>query len=436
MSVVISDVQIHSKASLKNISAGDILLEINGNEINDVLDYQFFITEKKLKMTLQYPDGKKYKKTIRKEEYEDIGLVFDTYLMDEKQHCKNKCVFCFIDQLPKGMRESLYFKDDDSRLSFLFGNYITLTNVTRHDIDRIIKMHISPVNISVHTMNPTLRVEMMKNPNAGECLKYIDMLAEAGIQINTQLVLCPGINDGDELRFSIEKLMSYYPYVQSIAAVPVGLTKFREGLCHLEGYNEETAGEVIDIIEEYSSKYLEHIGSRVVFAADEFYLKAKREIPDAEYYEDFAQIENGVGMWADLKKQFEDAVSCSDEKIEKREVYIATGFAAYGLINHFKNLVESKYPEITVNIIKIENKFFGSSITVAGLITGTDLVDNLKDIKKGSDVLISSSMLRSEGDMFLDSMTLEEAKKISGMNIIVTERDGEELLNAILGKKE
>ena len=436
MSVVISDVQIHSKASSKNISAGDILLEINGNEINDVLDYQFFITEKKLKMTLLYPDGKKYKKTIRKEEYEDIGLVFDTYLMDEKQHCKNKCVFCFIDQLPKGMRESLYFKDDDSRLSFLFGNYITLTNVTRHDIDRIIKMHISPVNISVHTMNPTLRVEMMKNPNAGECLKYIDMLAEAGIQINTQLVLCPGINDGDELRFSIEKLMSYYPYVQSIAAVPVGLTKFREGLCHLEGYNEETAGEVIDIIEEYSSKYLEHIGSRVVFAADEFYLKAKREIPDAEYYEDFAQIENGVGMWADLKKQFEDAVSCSDEKIEKREVYIATGFAAYGLMNHFKNLVESKYPEITVNIIKIENKFFGSSITVAGLITGIDLVDNLKDIKKGSDVLISSSMLRSEGDMFLDSMTLEEAEKISGMNIIVTERDGEELLNAILGKKE
>ena len=436
MSVVISDVQKHSKAFSKDISAGDILLEINGNEINDVLDYQFFITEKKLKMTLKSPDGKTYKKTIRKDEYEDIGLLFNTYLMDEKQHCKNKCIFCFIDQLPKGMRESLYFKDDDSRLSFLFGNYITLTNVTRHDIDRIIKMHISPVNISVHTMNPTLRVEMMKNPNAGECLKYIDMLAEAGIQINTQLVLCPGINDGKELRYSIEKLMSYYPYVQSIAAVPVGLTKYREGLCRLEAYNEKTAGEVIDIIEEYSSEYLEHIGSRIVFAADEFYLKAKREIPDAEYYEDFAQIENGVGMWADLKKQFENALSDSEKKVEKREVYIATGFAAYGLMNYFKGLVESRYPDVTVNIIKIENKFFGSSITVVGLITGKDLVDNLKGLNKDSDVLISSSMLRSEGDMFLDSMTLEEAERISGMNIVVTERDGEELLNAILGIKE
>lgn len=434
MSVFIKDVISKSKADKKHIKSGDILLEINSKEINDVLDYQFYSTETKLELKLSSGD-KVYTKKIRKQEYEDIGLVFDTYLMDEKQHCKNKCVFCFIDQLPKGMRDTLYFKDDDSRMSFLFGNYITLTNLSDRDIDRIIEMHISPVNISVHTMNPALRVEMMKNPNAGESLKYIERLYKAGIKMNTQLVLCPGINDGDELKMSIEKLMNFYPCVQSIAAVPVGLTKFRDNLCHLEMYDEKTAGEVIDIIEGYSSFYLEHIGSRIVFAADEFYLKANREIPDAQFYEDFPQIENGVGMWADLKKQFEDALESAENQVPDRKVYIATGVAAYGLMDYFKSLVEEKYKNVKIEIIKIENKFFGETITVSGLITGQDLVEKISNIEKGNDVLISSSMLNSDGDMFLDSMTLEEAKSLSGQNIIPNKIDGCELLDCILYKK-
>ncbi|MBQ7653559.1 MAG: DUF512 domain-containing protein, partial [Clostridia bacterium] len=391
---------------------------------------------KKIRLTLQDGNGKLYKKTVRKEEYEDLGLEFETYLMDKKQHCKNKCIFCFIDQLPKGMRETLYFKDDDARLSFLFGNYITLTNIDRHDVDRMIEMHISPVNISVHTMNPELRREMMKNPNAGENLKFIEDIAAAGLNINAQLVLCPGINDGDELRYSIEKLMSYYPAVQSIAAVPVGITKFREGLCNLKPYDEKTAGETIDIIEEYSSKYLEHIGRRIVYAADEFYLKAGRPLPDAEFYEDFAQIENGVGMWADMKSQVESALETERKNVEKRKVYIATGFAAYGLMQYIKEKVEEKYPQVDVEIIRISNDFFGSSITVSGLITGEDLLKNLKNVEKGSDVLISSNMLRSEGDMFLDSMTLEEAIEKTGLNIIPNDQDGEQLLKNILGIKE
>ena len=433
MSVKITGVVKGSKAYKKRIIPGDKLLEINSKKINDVLDYQFYCAEKKIKLKIQDTKGKIFERTIKKEQYEDIGLEFETYLMDKKQHCKNKCIFCFIDQLPQGMRDTLYFTDDDSRLSFLFGNYITLTNINQHDVDRIIEMHISPVNISVHTMNPELRVEMMKNPNAGENLKYIEQFASAGIKLNTQLVLCPGINDGEELKFSIERLMDFYPAIQSIAAVPVGITKFRDGLCRLEAYNEKTAAEVIDIIEGYSSFYLEHIGRRIVYAADEFYLKAGREMPDADFYEDFAQIENGVGMWADLKSQFEYALEEKRENVQKRKVYLATGFAAYSLMEFIKEKTEQYYPQVTVEIIKIKNDFFGSSITVSGLITGKDLLKNLEGIEKGSDVLISSNMLRSEGDMFLDSITLEEAREKSGLNIIPNDQNGEDLLKKILG---
>lgn len=436
MSVKITGVIKGSKAYKKQIHPGDVLLKINDKQINDVLDYQFYCAEKKIRLTLENAKGKVRRKTVRKEQYEDLGLEFETYLMDKKQHCKNKCIFCFIDQLPEGMRDTLYFKDDDARLSFLFGNYITLTNIDRHDVDRIIEMHISPVNISVHTMNPELRVEMMKNPNAGENLKYIEEIAAAGLDINAQLVLCPGINDGDELRYSIEKLMSYYPAIQSIAAVPVGITKYRDGLCNLNAYDEKTAGETIDIIEEYSSFYLEHIGRRVVYAADEFYLKAGRPLPDAEFYEDFAQIENGVGMWADMKSQVEIALETPYENVAKRKVYIATGFAAYGLMQYIKEKVSEKYPQVDIEIIRIKNDFFGSSITVSGLITGEDLLKNLENVEEGSDVLISSNMLRSEGDMFLDSITLDEAREKSKLNIVPNDQNGEEFLRNILGIKE
>lgn len=434
MSVRISGIEENSIAQKKRISPDDILLSVNGKEINDVLDYRFYTSSGKLKLVLQNKSGKKYSRKIRKGEYDDIGLLFETYLMDEKRHCKNKCIFCFIDQLPGGMRKPLYFKDDDSRLSFLFGNYITLTNVTLRDIERIIEMHISPVNISVHTMNPELRKQMMNNPKAGESLKYIEMLFDAGIKMNTQLVLCPGINDGEELKYSIEKLMSFYPAVQSIAAVPVGLTKYRENLPELKPYDKNTAARVIDIIESYSEKYLEHIGARIVFAADEFYLKAKRDIPPAEFYEDFPQIENGVGLWADLKNQFEIALDECRVKSVGRKVITATGEAAYPLIKSLGEKAEKKIDGLTVLPVKVRNRFFGENITVAGLITGKDLTDALKEYVDGSDVLISSSMLRSEGDVFLDDMTLEEAERILKCKIIPIENDGEKLLRSIIGK--
>lgn len=287
MSVEIKSVKKWSVAFLKGVKAGDKLVSVNGNEINDFLDYDFYVAEGE-NLSFEFErDGKR--RTVRFGKKGDFGLEFESYLMDKQKRCKNKCIFCFIDQNPEGMRESIYFKDDDSRLSFLFGNYITLTNLTDKDVDRIIKMHISPVNISVHTMNPELRVKMMKNKNAGECLNYIYRLAEAGIEINTQLVLCPGINDGDELRHSISELGKLYPAVQSIAAVPVGITKHRQGLYDMPSYSKESASEVIDIISSYGDEFLKEYGTRLVYAADEFYLKAERDIPEADYYETYLQ---------------------------------------------------------------------------------------------------------------------------------------------------
>jgi len=279
MAVIISGVEHGSVSEKKKISAGDSLISINGNAINDVLDYRFYINETKLLLSLKTAQGKSKLVLIRKDEFDDIGLEFETYLMDKQRSCKNKCIFCFIDQLPEGLRKSLYFKDDDSRLSFLFGNYITLTNLTDDEVERIIKMHISPVNVSVQTMNPGLRVKMMANPKAGESLRYLKKFADAGITLNTQLVLCPGINDGAELEFSLDELSELYPAVQSIAAVPVGLSDHREGLYPLEPYNEKTAGETIDIIDRFNEKFKAANGEIIAYAADEFYLKAKRPMP-------------------------------------------------------------------------------------------------------------------------------------------------------------
>jgi len=296
MSVLIRSVEEGSPAYKAGIQPESRLISINKNEICDVLDYRFYQNEKRLKLKVE-TNGKIKSYRIKKEEYEEIGLVFDTYLMDEQRSCKNKCVFCFIDQLPKGMRDTLYFKDDDSRLSFLFGNYITLTNITEHEIERIIKLHISPINISVHTTNPELRCKMMNNRFAGESLAVLYRLAEAGIAINCQLVLCPDYNDGDELRRSLSDLISL-PTVQSIAAVPVGLTAHRDGLAPLKPFNKETASAVLDILNEFSDLTLEKYGKRKVFGSDEFYILSERDIPEVSYYEDFLQLENGVGMWS------------------------------------------------------------------------------------------------------------------------------------------
>ena len=433
MAVTISGIGKGSLAEKKKIGAGDILLSINGNEVNDVLDYRFYINETKLLLSLETAEGKSKLVLIKKGEFEDIGLEFETYLMDKQRSCKNKCIFCFIDQLPKGLRKSLYFKDDDSRLSFLFGNYITLTNLTDSEAERIIKMHISPVNVSVQTMNPELRVKMMANPRAGESLKYLELFAQAGIALNTQLVLCPGINDGKELEYSLKELAKLYPAVQSIAAVPVGLSDHRDGLYPLKPYTKETAGEVIDIIDSFNESFEKTHGEIIAYAADEFYLKAQREMPDEDYYNGFPQLENGVGMWALLRSEFEEALSLHEPKAVSRKVTIATGEAAYPLICELSKRAEEKFSGLEVQVVAVRNRLLGRMITVSGLICGRDIADAVKDLDKGEELIIPPNCLRSEGDMFLDDMTVEELSDILKIKITQNGSSGGELLSAMLG---
>lgn len=432
MAVEIKSVKKWSVAFFKGIKAGDRLLSINSNEINDFLDYDFYIKEDKLCLELER-NGKTKTVTV-KSGGDDIGLGFESFLMDKQKRCRNKCIFCFIDQNPEGMRESIYFKDDDSRLSFLFGNYITLTNLTDSDIDRIIKMHISPVNISVHTMNRELRVKMMNNKNAGKCLDYIYRLAEAGIEINTQLVLCPGINDGKELEYSISELMKLYPAVQSIAAVPVGITKHREGLFEMPEYNKETAADVIDIIDRMGADFKCKQGVRLVYAADEFYLKAEREIPDEDYYEGYPQLDNGVGMWRSFTAEVDEFIKKLDKNAGiKGCVSLATGSAAYPLIKASAEKLTAQYKELEINIYEIKNEFYGHTVTVAGLVTGGDLIRELKDKKLGEKLIIPDVMLRSEGDLFLDNISVVEAEKELGVKIYpVCSSSGEALIEEII----
>ncbi len=433
MAVKITGIEKGSLASSKKIKSGDMLIKINGNEIRDVLDYQFYIKDTKLVLLLKEESGKSKIIVIRKEEYEDIGLEFETYLMDKQRHCKNKCIFCFIDQLPEGLRESLYFKDDDSRLSFLFGNYITLTNLTDEEAERIIEMHISPVNISVQTMNPELRVKMMINPHAGESLKYLYKFAEAGIAVNTQLVLCPGINDGKELEFSIKELFKLYPAVQSIAAVPVGLTDHRDGLYPLEPYNKKTAADVIDIIDRCNAEFEKEHGERIAFAADEFYIKAGREMPDADYYNGFPQLENGVGMWALLISEFEDALAgCEIESLE-RKVTLVTGKAAYPLIKSLADKAMKKIKGLEINVVAAENKLFGKMITVSGLLCGRDIADAVSGMDLGDELIIPPNCLRNEGDMFLDDMTVAQLSEKLGVEVKQNGSSGFDLLDAMTG---
>ena len=383
MAVIISKIVKSSFAEKKRINAGDKLISINGNPINDVLDYRFYLNEKKLVLTLETAEGKSKLVMIKKDEFEDIGLEFETYLMDKQRSCKNKCIFCFIDQLPKGLRKSLYFKDDDSRLSFLFGNYITLTNLTDSEAERIIKMHISPVNVSVQTMNPELRVKMMANPKAGESLKYLKQFADAGIALNTQLVLCPGINDGEELERSLDELSKLYPAVQSIAAVPVGLSDHRDGLYPLKPYTKETAGEVIDIIDSFNESFEKTHGEIIAYAADEFYLKVQREMPDEDYYNGFPQLENGVGMWALLKSEFEAALNeCTFTELD-RKVTVVTGEAAYPLIKELAESAENKIKNLTVQVVPAKNRLLGSMITVSGLLCGADIAAAVEGLDLG-----------------------------------------------------
>lgn len=432
MSVKVIGVEKNSPLRRK-VKSGMKLISVNGNEINDFLDYNFYIAEENLELVFE-KNTKTKKIKLKKSQYDDIGLDFENYIMDKERSCANKCIFCFIDQLPDGMRDTLYFKDDDARLSFLFGNYMTLTNMSEREIERIIKMHISPINVSVHTMNPELRIEMMGNKRAGKVLSYLNLLKEGGIKINAQLVLCPDINDGDELRFSLDELEKLYPELQSVAAVPVGLTDHREGLYKIKPYDAESAAQTLDIIEEYQNKFLKKYGTRLIFAADEFYLKAGREIPDSECYEDFPQLENGVGMWAMMREEFITALAEMPETDKKCEISIAVGEAAAPLFEYFVDLLREKCYNISVNVKAVKNRFFGSAINVSGLLTGSDLLAEFEGKPLGQRLLIPKAMLKNDENVFLDDITLEELSKRLNVQVVPVANDGYELLEKIVGE--
>ena len=435
MAVKIFDVTTGSHADKAGIKKGETLLSINSNEIVDVLDYRFYQVNRKL--TLEVADEDKNVRTIEmtKGEYEEIGLEFETYLMDKQHSCRNKCIFCFIDQLPKGMRESLYFKDDDSRLSFLFGNYITLTNITEHEIDRIIKMHISPINVSVLTTNPELRCKMMNNRFAGDTLKYLKRFADAGITLNCQIVSCPGINDGDELVRTLTDLENLG--VNMTAIVPVGLTRYRENLYPLVPYNKETAGQTIDIIEKMGDECVKKHGRRIFFPGDEFYLLAEREIPSPEFYEDFSALEDGIGMIAYLT----DDVGWKLEELDADEslchkVTIACGEGVFPYMKRIMSMINEKFPNITINTRAIKNNFFGGGVNVSGLVTGGDLIDQLRDDDLGDRLIITSSMLRFENDLFLDDVSTDDVERELGVTLVPVNNNGNDLVEAVIAGKD
>lgn len=435
MAVKIFDVTTGSHADKAGIKKGETLLSINSNEIVDVLDYRFYQVNRKL--TLEVADEDKNVRTIEmtKGEYEEIGLEFETYLMDKQHSCRNKCIFCFIDQLPKGMRESLYFKDDDSRLSFLFGNYITLTNITEHEIDRIIKMHISPINVSVHTTNPELRCKMMNNRFAGDTLKYLKRFADAGITLNCQIVSCPGINDGDELVRTLIDLENLG--VNMTAIVPVGLTRYRENLYPLVPYNKETAGQTIDIIEKMGDECVKKHGRRIFFPGDEFYLLAEREIPSPEFYEDFSALEDGIGMIAYLT----DDVGWKLEELDADEslchkVTIACGEGVFPYMKRIMSMINEKFPNITINTRAIKNNFFGGGVNVSGLVTGGDLIDQLRGDDLGDRLIIPSSMLRFENDLFLDDVSTDDVELELGVTLVPVNNNGNDLVEAVIAGKD
>ena len=434
MSVKINSVEKNSHASRCGIKNGEYLISINGNEIIDVLDFRFYQFSKELELVVQNDIGEKRVINLKKPEYDELGLLFDTYLMDEQKSCRNKCIFCFIDQLPSGMRETLYFKDDDSRLSFLFGNYITLTNITEHEIDRIIKMHISPVNISVHTTNEELRCKMMNNRFAGDALKYLRRLCESSIDVNTQIVCCPGYNDSEELKSTLNDLIDLK--VNMIAVVPVGLTAHREGLTELTPFDKEKANETIDIIESVGEMCLEKFGRRIAFAADELYIKAERKIPDASHYEDFPALENGVGLIALLDDELTWALEdYEDETDIKRKVTIACGTSVAPYMRAMMDKVEAKFSNVKVNVVPIVNEFFGGGVNVSGLVVGRDLINQLTDKELGDELLISSSMLRYENDLFLDNTSVEDVEKELNIKLSPVNNNGEELLYTIISKE-
>lgn len=430
-----------SIAEEMEIEAGDKLLQMNGEDIEDIFDYQFYVEDEYLEVLIQKPDGEEWLLEIDKDMDEDLGIVFENGLMDEYRSCHNKCIFCFIDQMPKGMRETLYFKDDDSRLSFLQGNYVTLTNMSEKDINRIIKYHLSPINVSFQTTNPELRCEMLHNRFAGDALKKVDTLYEAGIRMNGQIVLCKGVNDGKELERSISDLMKYLPQLESVSVVPVGLSKYRDGLYPLEPFNREDATEVLEMIHKAQKTAYAEYGIHFIHASDEWYVLAGQDLPEEENYDGYLQLENGVGMLRLLLNEFEEEYNIRKHNLQGAAAYetphkvisMATGKLAYHFIREMADSLMILYPNIKINVYEITNHFFGEKITVSGLLTGTDILEQLKGKELGERLLLPQNVLRSGERVFLDDLCVNDLEKALQVKLDIVKSSGQEFIETIVG---
>ena len=447
---IIQQIVPGSIAEEMEIEPGDVLVEINGQEMEDIFDYQYYCEDYEIVVTIRKPDGEEWELEIEKDEDEDLGIVFENGLMDEYRSCSNKCIFCFIDQMPKGMRETLYFKDDDARLSFLQGNYITLTNMSDRDIDKVIQYRLSPINISFQTMNPDLRCKMLTNRFAGEALKKVDRFYEAGIEMNGQIVLCKGVNDGEELEYSLQELYKYLPHLRSVSVVPVGLSKYRDGLYPLEPFNKEDAIAVIAQIEKWQKKALEEYGLHFIHASDEWYILADQDLPKEDSYDGYLQLENGVGMVRLMLDEFSEALKdaedkrkaylagkkdvCSADWFVKETISIITGKLVYPYIKQMAEQLMVVFPEKELQVLPIRNDFFGEMITVTGLLTGKDIIAQCKEVALGDRLLLPENVLRSGETVLLDDLTVEDLQKSLQVRIDIVKSSGYGFLESILCK--
>ena len=429
---VIAIVQDGSIAQELELVPGDILLTVNGQPVEDIFDYRYLMNEEFVVLEVEKANGEIWELEVEKEYEEDLGITFEKDLMDDYRSCSNHCIFCFIDQMPPGMRDTLYFKDDDSRLSFIQGNYVTLTNMSDHDIDRIIRYHLEPINISIQTMNPELRCKMLQNRFAGDALKKLQKLYDAGITMNGQIVLCKGVNDGKELDDSIRKMSAYAPVLQSVSVVPVGLTKFREGLYPMEQFQKEDALEVLEIIHSWQKKMMDQYGIHFIHASDEWYILAGKDLPLEESYDGYLQLENGVGMLRLLGEEVKEAVAGRAGDDRRIKAVSATGALAAPFIKKYMEMIHEKFPNVEVDVISIRNEFFGETITVSGLITGQDLIRQLSGRDLGEKLLLPCNMLKNEEDVFLDDISVEELSRKLNVEIVIVDEGGSDLVSAVL----
>ena len=432
MSTVITSIDQPSPAERAGVHIGEKLLSINAHPVEDVLDYRFFGYDPDPVLELEAPDGSRRQVRVKKPEAEELGLNFETYLMDEPRPCSNHCLFCFVDQMAPGCRDTLYFKDDDARLSFLMGNYITLTNLSPREVQRIIDLRISPINVSVHATDPRLRSALLGNKAGGESLAHMKRFGEAGIIMNGQIVLCPGYNDGAQLQRTMEDMAEWG--FASCSVVPVGLTRFREKLSRLRPVDRELARQIIGQVNAFGETCLERYGSRMFFCSDELYIRAELPLPEEDYYEDYVQIENGVGMLRSLITEFEAGLRLEDGSAEASPFTIATGVSARPFLQELADRAREK-TGVTGQVVAIVNDFFGHTIDVAGLITGRDLISQLKGLDLGARLLIPVNMLRHGGDVFLDGLHVGDVEAALGVPVTVVEQDGFDLLDAMLGRK-